>query len=116
MKKKIIISIAVVLSGLAIYLTTGFNAAPSASTISSDYVVLAWNDLGMHCANADFSDIVILPPYNNFNAQVVKRGDASQEINPEIISSGLEVFIVFQAILILQVKLIFGIMKINYLV
>ncbi len=91
MKKKIIISIAVVLSGLAIYLTTGFNAAPSASTISSDYVVLAWNDLGMHCANADFSDIVILPPYNNFNAQVVKRGDASQEINPEIISSGLEV-------------------------
>ncbi len=91
MKKKIIISFSAILFGVAVYLTTGFNSAPSSETISGDYVVLAWNDLGMHCANADFSDIVILPPYNNFNAQVIKRGDASTGVKPEIISSGLEV-------------------------
>ena len=67
MKRKIIISIVVVFAGILGYLTIGFNNAPSAKTITDDYIVLAWNDLGMHCANDDFSDIVILPPYNNFN-------------------------------------------------
>jgi len=92
MKKKIFILFSVVLTGITVYLTTGFNSAPSSATITDDYIVLAWNDLGMHCANADFSDIVILPPYNNFNAQVIKRGDASQGIKPEIVTSGLEVY------------------------
>lgn len=91
MKKKIIFSISVVVFAVSVYLLTAFNTPPSASTISSDYIVLAWNDLGMHCANADFSDIVILPPYNNFNAQVIKRGDASQGILPQVITAGLEV-------------------------
>jgi hypothetical protein len=40
-----------------------------ASVTSDEYVVLSWNDLGMHCANKDFSNIVILPPYNNLKAQ-----------------------------------------------
>jgi len=91
MKKKIIFSISAVAFALIVYLITAFSTPPSASTISSDYIVLAWNDLGMHCANADFSNIVILPPYNNFNAQVIKRGDASQGILPEVITAGLEV-------------------------
>jgi len=91
MKKKIILSIAVLSLGFIVYLSTGFNSAPSATTITSDYIVLAWNDLGMHCANADFSDIVILPPYNNFNAQVIKRGNASLGIKPQVISAGLDV-------------------------
>jgi len=38
------------------------------------YVVFAYNDLGMHCMNDDFSEIVILPPYNNLRAQVLRRG------------------------------------------
>lgn len=90
MKRKIIVLCSVLLFGVIVYLTSAFNAPPSADTIGSDYIVLAWNDLGMHCANADFSDIVILPPYNNFNAQVIKRGDASQGIKPEIVTDGLE--------------------------
>jgi hypothetical protein len=36
--------------------------------------VLAWNDLGMHCYQADFSTFQILPPYNVFWAQVIQRG------------------------------------------
>lgn len=35
------------------------------------YKVLGWNDLGMHCLDADYSVFSILPPYNNLHAQVV---------------------------------------------
>ena len=40
------------------------------------YKILATNDLGMHCVDADFSVFSILPPYNVVNAQVV-RTDSS---------------------------------------
>src|SRR5512143_2148991 len=36
------------------------------------YKVLATNDLGMHCVDADFSVFSILPPYNVVNAQVIR--------------------------------------------
>jgi hypothetical protein len=32
---------------------------------------IAWNNLGMHCMDADFSVFSILPPFNNLYAQVV---------------------------------------------
>ena len=32
---------------------------------------IAWNNLGMHCMDADFSVFSILPPYNTIHAQVV---------------------------------------------
>ncbi len=42
------------------------------STISTaSYAVMAWNDLGMHCMDADYSVFSILPPFNNLHAQVV---------------------------------------------
>jgi hypothetical protein len=34
------------------------------------YTLLAWNDLGMHCMDHDFSVFAILPPYNNIRAQL----------------------------------------------
>ena len=37
------------------------------------HVLIAWNDLGMHCANQDFSQLVVLPPYNNVRAQLLRR-------------------------------------------
>jgi hypothetical protein len=52
----------------------------------SDYSVFAWNDLGMHCLNPSYDKLVILPPYNNVMAQVVKRGNP-----PEVVTSGLTV-------------------------
>ena len=75
----------------AVILTTSpFTAdQPTAQAItnpSHDYVVVAWNDLGMHCYNADFQDIAVLPPYNTLWAQVVKVGDP-----PELITSGINV-------------------------
>ena len=61
-------------------------AITSPSIASNEYVVLAWNDLGMHCYNRDFQDLAVLPPYNTLWAQVVKVGDP-----PQIITSGITV-------------------------
>ncbi len=44
-------------------------AAPAQA--QSGWHVVAWNDLGMHCLDADFSVFSILPPYNNLHAQLV---------------------------------------------
>jgi hypothetical protein len=38
---------------------------------STGWKVVAWNNLGMHCMDADFSVFAILPPYNTIQAQVV---------------------------------------------
>jgi hypothetical protein len=46
------------------------NPTPSNSSVK----VLAFNDLGMHCMDRDFSILSILPPFNVVNAQVVKQG------------------------------------------
>ncbi|WP_242394329.1 carboxypeptidase-like regulatory domain-containing protein [Anaeromyxobacter oryzisoli] len=40
-------------------------------------VVLAWNDLGMHCDQDDYSYFMVLPPYNTLHAQVIQRGGDS---------------------------------------
>jgi hypothetical protein len=52
------------------------------------YRVLATNDLGMHCVDADFSVFSILPPYNVFNAQVVRRGATGKPVvvNDSVVS------------------------------
>lgn len=42
--------------------------------LNEDYVILAWNDLGMHCCQDDYSYFLILPPFNTFHAQVIQRG------------------------------------------
>ncbi|NPA92013.1 MAG: hypothetical protein GXO55_11320 [Chloroflexi bacterium] len=42
---------------------------------NGQYAIIAWNDLGMHCMDADFEDFALLPPYNTLMAQVVRRGD-----------------------------------------
>lgn len=37
--------------------------------------LLAWNDLGMHCMDPDYSVFSILPPYNTIHAQLMMGGD-----------------------------------------
>lgn len=48
--------------------------ALAAPAVNTDYVLLGWNDLGMHCYNRDFRDLAVLPPYNTLWAQVIRRG------------------------------------------
>ncbi len=62
----------------------------SAPNPPGEYVLLGWNDLGMHCYNRDFQDLAVLPPYNTLWAQVVKRGDP-----PQIVTTGITVTYVF---------------------
>lgn len=35
------------------------------------WTLIGWNDLGMHCIDADFSVFAILPPYNTIHAQLI---------------------------------------------
>jgi len=58
----------------------------SIPAISSAYIVVAWNDLGMHCLNPSYDTAVILPPYNTVWAQVIKRGN-----KPQVVTTGLTV-------------------------
>lgn len=50
--------------------------------VGSQYAVLAYNDLGMHCMNPDFGEFCLLPPFNNLQATVIKRGS-----EPKIVTS-----------------------------
>ncbi len=47
-------------------------ARPPDAPAGSDFALLAWNDLGMHCIDGkDYSIFSILPPYNNLQAELV---------------------------------------------
>lgn len=76
MKRKVRLKLAQALAVLILFFSLGFIIYPGNNN-RSEYIVITWNDLGMHCANQDFSKIAILPPFNNIYAQVIKVGDAS---------------------------------------
>lgn len=63
-------------------ITSGTTATQQVST--SNYVLIGWNDLGMHCISPRFKEMSILPPYNNLMVQVLQKGDP-----PKIITSGV---------------------------
>ena len=64
----------------------GLIARKDANAANGTYKILAWNDLGMHCYNRDFSDLAVLPPYNNLWVQVLKAGDP-----PTLVTTGITV-------------------------
>jgi hypothetical protein len=75
--------IALLAAGGAAYQPSDTSAAiPPMAPQSTGYVVLGWNNLGMHCYDPDYSNLAILPPYNTLVAQVIKVGDP-----PEIVTS-----------------------------
>ena len=45
-------------------------AHPDPSSAST-YTIVAWNNLGMHCMDADYSVFALLPPYNTIQAQLI---------------------------------------------
>jgi hypothetical protein len=52
-----------------------------------EHVVLSWNDLGMHCMNQYSADFMVLPPFNNLQAQVIQRGSATSQ--PRLLANGV---------------------------
>jgi Cytochrome c554 and c-prime len=53
---------------------------------SMNYIVLAWNDVGMPFFSPTYDKEVLLPPYSTLWAQVIKRGDP-----PEIVTTGITI-------------------------
>ena len=52
-------------------LAGGFVTRLAGQVANPGWKVIAWNNLGMHCLDADFSVASILPPYNTIQAHVV---------------------------------------------
>jgi hypothetical protein len=67
-----------------LYLPIIFKGLPTSS--SGQYVIIGWNDLGMHCMDPSFEDFAVLPPYNTLWAQVIRRGE-----EPRIVTNGVTV-------------------------
>lgn len=90
--KKIFFSL---MAGLAILLMlVAFVPEKTTKPSTVNYIVIAWNDLGMHCANLDFANMCILPPYNNQHAHVIAVGDALTP--PEVMSSAEGVYCTYE--------------------
>ncbi|MEG6552683.1 cytochrome c, partial [Desulfocurvibacter africanus] len=58
---------------------------PAFDAEQSEYVLLAWNNLGMHCISDSDPWWILLPPANDLHAQLVRRGPS-----PEIVTEGVE--------------------------
>ena len=65
----------------------GAGPLPPAPATDS-YVVVGYNDLGMHCMQNDFSQMMILPPFNTVRAQVIRRGGSPDIMNGSDIQIG----------------------------
>ena len=57
---------------------------PPFDPVKDQYVLLVWNDLGMHCISDNDQWFSILPPANTLEAQLIRRGPI-----PEVITSGV---------------------------
>jgi hypothetical protein len=55
-------------------------AMPVRDASREEYLLLVWNDLGMHCMSDGDQSFVFLPPANTLEAQLIKRGHS-----PEIV-------------------------------
>ncbi|MCX6278426.1 MAG: T9SS type A sorting domain-containing protein [Bacteroidetes bacterium] len=73
--KKIILSLISIAVIPAIFMS--FKPDEKDRPLTDQYIVIAWNDLGMHCANLEFANMCILPPYNNQTVHVIKKGDST---------------------------------------
>ncbi len=62
------------------------NMEYSRLTTRDQFVVIGWNDLGMHCANQNFANLAVLPPYNTVRAQVVLKPESGF---PQIITEDI---------------------------
>ncbi len=71
--------------------TYAVDITPADQATVSDYRIIGWNDLGMHCMNAQFKNLCILPPYNNLHSQVIRTGAI-----PQLMVSGVTVEFSFE--------------------
>jgi hypothetical protein len=83
MKRAIYFFVAVL--GLPVLIVlTAFDPPPL-----GEYIVISWNDLGMHCSGKNYQNLCILPPYNNVKSHVILRGTSTTL--PQVITNGVTV-------------------------
>ncbi len=85
MRVRLIVSFGVVLVALLLALLPGAAVSPTGWT------VVAWNNLGMHCMDADFSVFAILPPYNTIHAHVI-------DPSGDLVKSAAAVSVTYEAV------------------
>ena len=61
-------------AGNATHSAISYSVSGSSAASAKGTHLFAWNDLGMHCADSDFSIFTLLPPFNDLNAQLVVNG------------------------------------------
>ncbi|HEX9118410.1 MAG TPA: hypothetical protein VGA61_20255 [Anaerolineae bacterium] len=61
-------------------------ALTAGSVPAGTYKIIGWNDLGMHCMNQNYANLVVLPPYNTLYAEVIR-----QDTYPQLVTSGVVV-------------------------
>lgn len=81
-RSKATIRLALTLVLLLLASSVSISASPSDAgskevTDLGEYIVIGWNDLGMHCSNKDFADLAVLPPFNTVWATLIRRGTES---------------------------------------
>ena len=85
--------ICTVTSGVVTNVNFSLTKAYGTQTIpanSTGYSVFAWNDLGMHCDQDDYSYFSVLPPFNTLHVQIKNLNDTSG-----MITSGVNVAYTF---------------------
>ena len=65
-------------------IVTAPDSLPFFDPRSSAYVLLVWNDLGMHCLSDGDAWFSFLPPANTLEAQLILRGDPPQLIRDSV--------------------------------
>ncbi len=66
-------------------------SAPRILRSQSGWTLIGWNNLGMHCEDADFSVFAILPPYNVIDAQLI-------DPSGNVVTSGSGITVTYQAV------------------
>lgn len=72
-------------------LALGFLVAAQDSEGNTPWTLVAWNDLGMHCMDSDYSVFSILPPYNTVWAQLV-------DPSGELVTAAGDITVTYEAV------------------
>ncbi|MGB5551971.1 MAG: hypothetical protein WBO74_15925, partial [Thermoanaerobaculia bacterium] len=83
----------VVLGSFALLFAAGLvvNVERSLEAAAGDWTLVGWNDLGMHCMDADYSVFSILPPFNNIQAHLI-------DDNGDLVTNPAGISVTYEAI------------------
>ena len=57
-------------------------ASAAGAGAAGEWTVVGWNDLGMHCMDAEYSIFSLLPPFNTIHAQVIDSAGRVSQVCP----------------------------------